>query len=76
MTRYFPAEFEAVWGAKLWFGIQNISAALFGLPVGFVLTWILSYFTKAPSEEMQSFIDSIRRPKGAIAWAKGAEVHE
>jgi cation/acetate symporter len=76
MTRYFPEAFQATWGTKLWFGIQNISAATFGLPVGFALTWILSYFTKAPSQEMMDFVDSIRRPRGAIAWTKAAEVHE
>ena len=76
MTRYYPEAFEAMWGTKLWFGIQNISAATFGLPVGFLLTWILSYYTKAPSDEMQAFVDSIRRPKGEIAWTRGAQVHE
>ena len=36
---------------------------------------IVSYVTEAPSKEMQSFVDSIRRPKGAVAWTKDA-VHE
>jgi cation/acetate symporter len=75
MTRYFPAQFEAMFGVKLWFGIQNISAAIFGLPVGFAVTWLLSYVTQEPSREMQDFLDSIRRPKGEVAWAKDA-VHE
>ncbi|MBM3564846.1 MAG: cation acetate symporter [Alphaproteobacteria bacterium] len=75
MTRYYPAEFEAMFGTKLWFGILNISAATFGLPVAFVVTWALSLVTEAPSKEMQEFVDSIRRPKGAVAWSKDA-VHE
>ncbi|MEK7246298.1 MAG: cation acetate symporter, partial [Pseudomonadota bacterium] len=75
MTRYFPAEFEALWGVKLWFGITNISAAIFGLPVGFLITWGLSYFTEQPTQQMQDFVDSIRRPKGEVAWSKDA-VHE
>ena len=75
MTRYYPAEFEALWGVKLWFGITNISAAIFGLPVGFLLTWGLSHFTEQPTQQMQDFVDSIRRPRGEVAWEKDA-VHE
>ena len=75
MTRYYPAEFKALWGTDLWFGITNISAAIFGMPVGFLITWGLSHVTEAPSKEMQDFVDSIRRPKGAVAWTKDA-VHE
>ncbi|HJS32770.1 MAG TPA: sodium:solute symporter family protein [Alphaproteobacteria bacterium] len=66
-TRYFDA--------PLWFGIRNISSALFGLPVAFVVTWIVSLLTAPPSKEMQDFVDSIRTPKGEIAWAAGQK-HE
>jgi cation/acetate symporter len=66
-TRYFDM--------PLWFGIRNISSALFGLPVAFVVTWVVSLMTQAPSKEMQDFVDSIRVPKGELAWAKGA-THE
>jgi cation/acetate symporter len=75
MTRYFPAEFEAMFGVKLWFGIANISSALFGLPVAFVVTYVVSLFTQEPSKEMQDFIDSIRRPSGEVTWGKEA-AHE
>jgi cation/acetate symporter len=64
-TRYFDM--------PLWFGIRNISSALFGLPVAFVVTIVVSLMTKAPSKEMQDFIDSIRIPKGELAWLKGAQ---
>jgi cation/acetate symporter len=66
-TRYFDM--------PLWFGIRNISSALFGLPVAFVVTWIVSLLTAPPSKEMQDFVDSIRTPKGEIAWAAGQK-HE
>jgi cation/acetate symporter len=66
-TRYFDM--------PLWFGIRNISSALFGLPVAFVVTWVVSLMTAPPSKEMQDFVDSIRVPKGDVAWAKGA-THE
>jgi cation/acetate symporter len=54
-----------------WFGIRNISSALFGLPVAFIVTWVVSLMTQAPSKEMQDFVDSIRVPKGELAWVKG-----
>jgi cation/acetate symporter len=66
-TRYFDM--------SLWFGIRNISSALFGLPVAFVVTWVVSLMTQAPSKEMQDFVDSIRVPKGELAWASGTH-HE
>jgi cation/acetate symporter len=47
-----------------WWGVRNISAALFGLPVGFVVMVVVSLMTPAPSKEMQDFIDQVRRPKG------------
>jgi cation/acetate symporter len=47
-----------------WFNINNISAAMFGLPVGFAVMIVVSLMTKAPSAEMQAFVDEIRRPRG------------
>ncbi len=47
-----------------WWGVRNISAALFGLPVGFVVIWIVSLLTPAPSKEIQDMIDETRRPRG------------
>lgn len=51
-------------GMGLWFGVGNISAGLFGIPAGFLATYIVSLMTPAPSKEMQDFIDAIRVPKG------------
>jgi cation/acetate symporter len=66
-TRYFDM--------SLWFGIRNISSALFGLPVAFIVTIVVSLMTQAPSKEMQDFVDSIRTPKGDLAWTRGS-AHE
>ncbi|MEX0759822.1 MAG: sodium:solute symporter family protein [Tistlia sp.] len=57
MTRYF--------GMPLWFGINNISAGIFGIPTAFLVTWVVSMMTPAPSKEMQDFVDSLRIPSGA-----------
>jgi cation/acetate symporter len=47
-----------------WFNINNISSAIFGLPVGFVVMFVVSRMTTAPSRELQDFVDSCRRPRG------------
>lgn len=56
MTRYG--------GMGEWFGVKNISAGLFGIPTAFIVTYVVSLMTPAPSKEMQDFIDAIRVPKG------------
>jgi len=59
-----------------WFGVRNISSALFGLPVGFAVMIVVSLLTKAPSKAMQDFIDEIRRPKGKELMEGGNLVTE
>jgi cation/acetate symporter len=59
-----------------WFGVRNISSALFGLPVGFVVMIVVSLLTKAPSKAMQDFIDEIRMPKGKELMEGGNLVNE
>jgi len=51
-------------GMPEWFGVKNISAGLFGIPVAFVVTWAVSLMTREPSSEMQAFVDQLRVPKG------------
>lgn len=55
-TKYF--------GMPEWFGVKNISAGLFGIPVGFLIIYVVSKMTPEPSQEMQDFVKSIRMPKG------------
>ena len=57
-------------GMELWFGVRNISSALFGLPVAFVVTIVVSLMTKAPSQEMQDLVDAVRVPRGDDAGAR------
>jgi cation/acetate symporter len=47
-----------------WFNLNNISSAAFGLPVGFLVMYVVSMMTPAPSKEMQDFVDACRRPRG------------
>ncbi len=53
-------------GQPGWFGVSNISAGIFGIPVGFVVMWIVSMMTPKPSEEMQEFVRSLRVPRGGV----------
>ncbi|HEY6631223.1 MAG TPA: VC_2705 family sodium/solute symporter, partial [Rhizobiaceae bacterium] len=47
-----------------WGGVKNLSAAAFGLPVGFAVMYVVSKLTPEPSLEMQHFIEEIRIPRG------------
>ena len=49
-----------------WFNLNNINCGLLGVPVGFAVIYIVSQFTKAPSKEMQAFVDEIRQPRGKM----------
>jgi cation/acetate symporter len=59
-----------------WFGVRNISSALFGLPAGFIAMFVVSLLTRAPSKSMQDFIDEIRRPRGKELMEGGNLVTE
>ncbi len=58
MTRYG--------GMTEWFGVKNISAGIFGIPVAFIVTYIVSKMTPEPSEEMQQFVSNLRIPSGGV----------
>ena len=47
-----------------WFDLNNINCGLLGMPLGFLVIYVVSLMTKAPSAEMQAFIDEIRKPRG------------
>jgi cation/acetate symporter len=48
---------------SLWFGIQPISAAVFGVPVGMVVMAAVSLVTPAPGPETAAFLRNIRVPE-------------
>ncbi len=47
-----------------WFDLNNINCGLLGLPVGFLVIWVVSLLGKEPSAEMQALVDEIRKPRG------------
>jgi cation/acetate symporter len=73
VTAYYLVSTEYMGGAK-WFNVSNISAGLFGIPVGFVVTWLVSMMTAAPSREMQQFIEALRIPRGGALMTDAKQV--
>ncbi|MEO8124281.1 MAG: sodium:solute symporter family protein [Burkholderiales bacterium] len=47
----------------LWWGIQPISAGVFGVPLGFAVIAIVSFVTPAPSAAQQDLAESVRYPR-------------
>jgi len=47
-----------------WFDVKSISAGIFGIPISFIVTYVVSRVTPAPSREMQDFVLRLRAPKG------------
>ena len=47
---------------QLWWGIEPISAGLFGVPVGFAVIILVSWVTPRPSLQSQALVDHIRYP--------------
>jgi cation/acetate symporter len=48
---------------ELWWGIQPISAGLFGVPVGFAVIIIVSLLTPAPDKKTQELVEHVRYPE-------------
>jgi cation/acetate symporter len=46
-----------------WFGTQTIASAIFGLPVGFIVIWIVSLLTPPPPQAVQDLVVSVRYPR-------------
>ncbi len=47
---------------NIWWGIQPISAGLWGVPLGFLVIIIVSLITPAPDKEVQELVEHVRYP--------------
>jgi cation/acetate symporter len=56
-----------------WFGTQTIASAIFGLPVGFIVIWVVSLLTEAPPKAVQDLVVSVRYPRSGQATARAAQ---
>ena len=60
---------RAAWGlggSGLWWGIQPVSAGVFGVAAGVVCTVLVSYFTKAPSPFMDGAASAKKQAKHVV----------
>ncbi len=56
-----------------WWGIKTVSSGIFGIPAGFLTTYLISRLTAAPSQELQDFVENVRYPRGAVGASDQAE---
>jgi cation/acetate symporter len=56
---------ETARGVANWWGISRAFAAVFAVPIGFLVTIGASLFTAAPSADVQSFVEELRKPASA-----------
>jgi cation/acetate symporter len=54
--------FKVTGPIELWWGIQPISAGVFGVPVGFAVIILLSLLTKRPEPAAHDLVDYVRYP--------------
>ena len=47
-----------------WFDLNNIACGLLGMPLGFLVIYVVSLMGKDPSKDMQAYVDEIRKPRG------------
>ena len=45
-----------------WWGMQPIAAGVFGVPLGFAVIIIVSFFTPAPKADIQELVEHVRYP--------------
>jgi cation/acetate symporter len=60
------------WGIYL-LGVREISAGLFGVPVGFIVIWLVSLMYPPPDQKVQDLVDSVRYPRGTTLKVAGVE---
>lgn len=59
---WLRATFGITSPVQLWWGIDPISAGLFGVPVGFAVIVLVSLVTPPPSQKAQDLVEYIRYP--------------
>ena len=54
-------------------GVKEIGAGLFGVPVGFLVIWIVSLMYPPPDQKTLDLVESVRYPKGTTLKLAGVE---
>jgi len=48
---------------NIWWGIQPISAGIFGVPLGVAVIVLVSLVTRAPDQKTQELVEHVRYPE-------------
>src|SRR5690606_31990716 len=62
LTLYYLVNVKFL-GMTPWFGIKDVSAGIFGIPLGFITIVVVSLLTKEPSQETKDMVEDLRYPK-------------
>lgn len=54
-----------------WFGIKDTAAGIFGMPVNFLITYVVSLLTPAPDQKIQDLVTEVRYPKRLLRTVEG-----
>jgi cation/acetate symporter len=60
------------WGIYL-LGVKEIGAGVFGVPVGFIVIWVVSLMYPPPDQQTQDLVEEVRYPKGTSMKLAGIE---
>jgi cation/acetate symporter len=60
------------WSIYPW-GIREVGAGVIGVPVGFIVIWIVSLMFPPPDQQTQDLVESVRYPKGTTLRLAGVE---
>ncbi len=51
------------YGMERWFGINTVSAGIFGIPAGFLTIWAVSMLTADTDQETKDMVENLRYPR-------------
>jgi cation/acetate symporter len=54
-------------------GVKEVGAGVFGVPIGFLVIWIVSLMYPPPDRQTQDLVESVRYPKGTTLKLAGVE---
>ncbi len=60
------------WGIYI-LGVKEIGSGLFGVPIGFLVIWIVSLMFPPPDRQTQDLVEEVRYPKGTSMKLAGIE---
>ena len=60
------------WGIYI-LGVKEIGSGLFGVPIGFLVIWVVSLMFPPPDRQTQDLVEEVRYPRGTTMKLAGVE---